>query len=146
MALCFLKGKQFSVSLSVCLPVSVCLFICLFVCLSLSLSLSLCVSLSTQVVIQETGIVLSSSNIKSYSVMTLQGLEYLHLNWILHRVSSSCVSANCILSFCFIQFYPQTSTSKQQTVLQTSSGSKQQQQQQARDGCLGGGEWTLFHD
>lgn len=29
--------------------------------------------------------VLTPANIKSYMIMTLKGLEYLHMNWILHR-------------------------------------------------------------
>lgn len=40
-----------------------------------------------QVIIKDTSIVLSPANVKSYMIMTLQGLEYLHMNWILHRVS-----------------------------------------------------------
>ena len=31
-------------------------------------------------------IVLSPADIKSYMIMMLCGLEYLHANWILHRV------------------------------------------------------------
>ncbi|XP_074633616.1 cyclin-dependent kinase 7-like isoform X1 [Acropora palmata] len=38
-----------------------------------------------EVVIKDTSIVLSPANVKSYLIMTLQGLEHLHINWILHR-------------------------------------------------------------
>lgn len=38
-----------------------------------------------EVIIRDPSIVLSASDIKAYLVMTLQGLEYLHMNWILHR-------------------------------------------------------------
>ncbi|CAH3138825.1 unnamed protein product, partial [Pocillopora meandrina] len=38
-----------------------------------------------EVIIKDTSIVLSPANVKSYMIMTLQGLEYLHMNWILHR-------------------------------------------------------------
>ncbi|XP_063221761.1 cyclin-dependent kinase 7 isoform X2 [Bacillus rossius redtenbacheri] len=38
-----------------------------------------------EVIIKDTTIVLTPANIKAYMLMTLQGLEYLHLNWILHR-------------------------------------------------------------
>lgn len=38
-----------------------------------------------EVIIKDPSIILTASHIKSYMVMTLQGLEYLHLNWILHR-------------------------------------------------------------
>lgn len=40
-----------------------------------------------EVVIKDTSIVLTPANIKSYVLQTLQGLEYLHNNWVLHRVS-----------------------------------------------------------
>ena len=36
-------------------------------------------------VIKEPSIILSLADIKSYVLMTLKGLEYLHVNWILHR-------------------------------------------------------------
>lgn len=36
-------------------------------------------------IIKDTKIVLTPANIKSYTLQTLLGLEYLHLNWILHR-------------------------------------------------------------
>lgn len=39
-----------------------------------------------QVIIKDTSLVLTPANIKAYILMTLQGLEYLHQHWILHRV------------------------------------------------------------
>jgi len=38
-----------------------------------------------EVIIKDTNIVLTQPHIKSYMIMTLQGLEYLHSLWILHR-------------------------------------------------------------
>lgn len=38
-----------------------------------------------EVIIKDTSIILTTANIKAYMLMTLQGLEYLHVNWILHR-------------------------------------------------------------
>lgn len=38
-----------------------------------------------EVIIKDNMIILSQANIKSYILQTLQGLEYLHLSWILHR-------------------------------------------------------------
>jgi len=38
-----------------------------------------------EVIIKDTNIVLVPAHIKSYILMTLKGLEYLHNNWILHR-------------------------------------------------------------
>lgn len=38
-----------------------------------------------EVVIKDNHIVLTPANTKSYMIQTLQGLEYLHKNWILHR-------------------------------------------------------------
>ncbi|XP_054160443.1 cyclin-dependent kinase 7-like [Oppia nitens] len=38
-----------------------------------------------EVVIKDTNIVLTPAHIKSYILMTLEGLEFLHMNWILHR-------------------------------------------------------------
>lgn len=38
-----------------------------------------------EVIIKDTKILLTPANIKAYMIMTLQGLEYLHMNWILHR-------------------------------------------------------------
>ena len=39
-------------------------------------------------VIKEPMVILSPADIKTYVMMTLRGLEYLHRNWILHRVST----------------------------------------------------------
>ncbi|KAG8227782.1 hypothetical protein J437_LFUL006416 [Ladona fulva] len=38
-----------------------------------------------EVIIKDNSIVLTPANVKAYILMTLQGLEYLHVNWILHR-------------------------------------------------------------
>ncbi|XP_050311741.1 cyclin-dependent kinase 7 [Anthonomus grandis grandis] len=38
-----------------------------------------------EVIIKDNTIILTTANIKSYILQTLLGLEYLHLNWILHR-------------------------------------------------------------
>lgn len=38
-----------------------------------------------EVIIKDSKIVLTPANVKAYMIQTLQGLEYLHLNWILHR-------------------------------------------------------------
>ena len=38
-----------------------------------------------EVIIRDKSIVLTPANIKSYLLMTLKGLRYLHVNWILHR-------------------------------------------------------------
>ncbi|XP_053303971.1 cyclin-dependent kinase 7 [Spea bombifrons] len=38
-----------------------------------------------EVIIRDTSLVLTPAHIKSYMLMTLQGLEYLHHLWILHR-------------------------------------------------------------
>lgn len=38
-----------------------------------------------EVIIKDNSIILTLANIKAYMLQTLQGLEYLHLNWILHR-------------------------------------------------------------
>ncbi|XP_055844792.1 cyclin-dependent kinase 7 [Episyrphus balteatus] len=38
-----------------------------------------------EIIIKDPKIVLTQGNIKAYMIMTLQGLEYLHMNWILHR-------------------------------------------------------------
>ncbi|SPP88843.1 blast:Cyclin-dependent kinase 7 [Drosophila guanche] len=38
-----------------------------------------------EVIIKDTKIILTQANIKAYAIMTLRGLEYLHLHWILHR-------------------------------------------------------------
>ena len=38
-----------------------------------------------EIIIKDQGIILTPANIKSYVLQTLLGLEYLHMNWILHR-------------------------------------------------------------
>ncbi|KAF6729775.1 Cyclin-dependent kinase 7 [Oryzias melastigma] len=38
-----------------------------------------------EVIIKDTSLVLTPANIKAYILMTLQGLEYMHHHWILHR-------------------------------------------------------------
>uniref|UniRef100_A0A8B9HPI4 Cyclin-dependent kinase 7 n=1 Tax=Astyanax mexicanus TaxID=7994 RepID=A0A8B9HPI4_ASTMX len=37
------------------------------------------------VIIKDTSLVLTPANIKAYTLMTLQGLEYMHSHWVLHR-------------------------------------------------------------
>ncbi|CAG7823055.1 unnamed protein product [Allacma fusca] len=39
-----------------------------------------------EIIIRDNKLVLTPANIKAYTIMTLQGLEYLHTNFILHRV------------------------------------------------------------
>lgn len=41
---------------------------------------------SSKVIIKDTSLVLTPANIKAYILMTLQGLEYMHQHWVLHRV------------------------------------------------------------
>ncbi|CAG9855632.1 unnamed protein product [Phyllotreta striolata] len=53
-----------------------------------------------EVIIKDNTIILTTANIKSYILQTLQGLEYLHLNWILHRdlkPNNLLVNANGVL-------------------------------------------------
>lgn len=53
-----------------------------------------------EVIIKDTSIILTTANVKSYIIQTLQGLEYLHMNWILHRdlkPNNLLVNANGIL-------------------------------------------------
>ncbi|XP_077285761.1 cyclin-dependent kinase 7 [Arctopsyche grandis] len=38
-----------------------------------------------EIIIKDTNIVLTPANVKAYVIQTLQGLEYLHSSWILHR-------------------------------------------------------------
>lgn len=38
-----------------------------------------------EVIIKDNTIILTTANVKNYMIQTLQGLEYLHMNWILHR-------------------------------------------------------------
>lgn len=47
-----------------------------------------------QVIIKDTKIVLTPAHIKSYMLMTIKGLEYLHANWILHRVTHFYISSH----------------------------------------------------
>uniref|UniRef100_A0A8D3AEJ4 Cyclin-dependent kinase 7 n=1 Tax=Scophthalmus maximus TaxID=52904 RepID=A0A8D3AEJ4_SCOMX len=41
--------------------------------------------LLSKVIIKDTSLVLTPANIKAYILMTLQGLEYMHHHWVLHR-------------------------------------------------------------
>lgn len=50
-----------------------------------------------EIIIKDSSIVFTQSHIKSYTIMTLKGLEYLHMNWILHRVRN--ISIYPILCF-----------------------------------------------
>lgn len=43
------------------------------------------VNTDLEVIIKDQKIVLTPANIKSYIIQTLKGLEYLHMNWIMHR-------------------------------------------------------------
>lgn len=52
-------------------------------CLAL---LNLCFFFPSKVIIKDTSLVLTPANIKAYILMTLQGLEYMHQHWVLHRV------------------------------------------------------------
>jgi serine/threonine protein kinase len=45
-----------------------------------------------EVLIKDTSLVLTPANVKAYTLMTLKGLEYLHTNWILHRVENYIIS------------------------------------------------------
>uniref|UniRef100_A0AAQ5XDB3 Cyclin-dependent kinase 7 n=1 Tax=Amphiprion ocellaris TaxID=80972 RepID=A0AAQ5XDB3_AMPOC len=47
--------------------------------------LKVCVLLFFKVIIKDTSLVLTPANIKAYILMTLQGLEYMHQHWVLHR-------------------------------------------------------------
>ncbi|EEB16003.1 mitogen-activated protein kinase ERK-A, putative [Pediculus humanus corporis] len=38
-----------------------------------------------EIIVKDTNIVLTPANVKAYILMTLQGLEYMHNNWFLHR-------------------------------------------------------------
>lgn len=40
-----------------------------------------------EVIIKDPKIVFTAGTIKAYTLMTFQGLEYLHSHWIMHRVS-----------------------------------------------------------
>ena len=50
-----------------------------------------------EVLIKDTSMVLTPANIKSYTLMTLKGLEYLHDHWILHRVGIINWNLNCAI-------------------------------------------------
>lgn len=57
-----------------------------------------------EVIIKDTNVQLSPAHVKSYIIMTLKGLEYLHNKWILHRVSQcllAIVSEMCSDTFSF---------------------------------------------
>jgi cyclin-dependent kinase 7 len=60
-----------------------------------------------EVIIKDSNIVLTPANIKAYLLMTLQGLEYLHINWILHRVhkTGSLELFSTSLCFCVCEKY-----------------------------------------
>lgn len=45
-----------------------------------------------EVIIKDSSIVFTQSHIKAYTIMTLKGLEYLHMNWILHRVRTKNIT------------------------------------------------------
>lgn len=52
----------------------------------LTLSKPLSLVVFCKVIIKDTSLVLTPANIKAYTLMTLQGLEYMHQHWVLHRV------------------------------------------------------------
>jgi hypothetical protein len=60
-----------------------------------------------EVIIKDSNIVLTPANIKAYLLMTLQGLEYLHINWILHRVPTTHFTFNmfCVLKSVSVLVY-----------------------------------------
>lgn len=47
----------------------------------------------SKVIIKDTSLVLTPANIKAYILMTLQGLEYMHQHWVLHRVCAFMLQA-----------------------------------------------------
>jgi len=55
-----------------------------------------------QVIIKDSSIVLTLAHIKAYMVQTFLGLEYLHVHWILHRVSyfseTPCIEKHVLYS------------------------------------------------
>lgn len=53
--------------------------------LAVRMTLGLCFVVF-KVIIKDTSLVLTPANIKAYILMTLQGLEYMHQHWVLHRV------------------------------------------------------------
>lgn len=71
---------------------------------------SLFILFSSKVIIKDTSLVLTPANIKAYILMTLQGLEYMHQHWVLHRVRALWTPAHLlahtemhILTFCIFQ-------------------------------------------
>uniref|UniRef100_A0AAX7SXU9 Cyclin-dependent kinase 7 n=1 Tax=Astatotilapia calliptera TaxID=8154 RepID=A0AAX7SXU9_ASTCA len=52
--------------------------------LAVRMTLGLCFVVF-KVIIKDTSLVLTPANIKAYILMTLQGLEYMHQHWVLHR-------------------------------------------------------------
>lgn len=48
----------------------------------------------SKVIIKDTSLVLTPANIKAYILMTLQGLEYMHQHWVLHRVGAPTLHTN----------------------------------------------------
>lgn len=65
---------------------------------------------SSEVIIKDTSLVLTPANIKAYILMTLQGLEYMHQHWVLHRVRALWTPARLfvhtemhIFTFCIFQ-------------------------------------------
>jgi len=56
-----------------------------------------------EIIIKDTSLMLSPAHIKSFTVMTCQGLEYLHDNWILHRdmkPNNLLLDKNGVLKIC----------------------------------------------
>ena len=51
-----------------------------------------------EVLIKDTSLVLTPANVKAYTLMTLKGLEYLHTNWILHRVENYIISPRSLIA------------------------------------------------
>jgi hypothetical protein len=109
---CFILLLLFCTSLLLFCTVVVlhCCFILLFLSLLLFYDVVLCccccfilllsIFVVLQVIVKDTSIMLTPAHIKSFILMTLQGLEYLHLNWILHRVSQNALSINTRMPFC----------------------------------------------
>lgn len=65
---------------------------------------------SSKVIIKDTSLVLTPANIKAYILMTLQGLEYMHQHWVLHRVRALWTPVHLlantkmqVLRFCIFQ-------------------------------------------
>lgn len=68
-----------------CKSSQLCGFFYLTICFPFPLFFFLCV---TKVIIKDTSLVLTPAHIKAYILMTLQGLEYMHQHWVLHRVTT----------------------------------------------------------